>query len=127
MGVIRAPEEIVDTDDVAVAYAHGIFLKARKHVAVEIVAGEHGLLEPIALLLDPLGVRVVDTVQEVGYPGEFVLYGAHLELWIALEDAAEDHVAKRHPHPVVGVGQEGIAAAVAVLEPKILPWARPVG
>jgi len=28
MGVIRAPEEIVDTDDVAVAYAHGIFLEA---------------------------------------------------------------------------------------------------
>src|SRR5439155_253593 len=102
MGVIRAPEEIVDTDDVAVAYALGIFLEARKHVAVEIVAGQHGLLKPIALLLDPLGVRVVDAVQEVGDPGEFVLHGAHLEFWIALEDAAEDHVTKRHPHPVLG-------------------------
>ena len=57
MGVIRAREEIVDADDVAVAYAHGIFLEAGKHVAVEIVAGQHGLLKPIALLLDPLGVR----------------------------------------------------------------------
>src|SRR6202035_2325606 len=113
MGIIRAPEEIVDADDVAVAYAHSIFLEARKHVAVEIVAGQQGLLKPIALLLDPLGVRVVDAVQDVGNPGEFVLHGAHLEFWIALKDAAEDHVTKRHPHPVVGVGQEGGADAVA--------------
>src|ERR1700737_1477373 len=53
MGIIRAPEEIIHTDDVAVAYAHGVFLEARKHVAVEIVAGQHGLLKSIALLLDP--------------------------------------------------------------------------
>src|SRR6202011_555876 len=65
MGIIRAPEKIVDTDDVTVANAHGIFLEARKHVAVEIVAGQHGLLKPIALLLDPLGVGVVDAIQEV--------------------------------------------------------------
>jgi hypothetical protein len=25
---------------------------------------------------------------------------------------------------VIGVGQEGVADAIAVLEPKILPWAR---
>src|SRR3954454_6407939 len=68
MGVIRAPEEIVDTDDVAVTYAHGIFLESRKHVTVEIIAGQHGFLKPIALLLDPLGVRVVYAVQEVGNP-----------------------------------------------------------
>src|SRR3984893_7808412 len=87
MGIIRAPEEIIHTDDVAVAYAHGVFLEARKHVAVEIVAGQHGLLKSIALLLDPLGVGVVDAVQEVGNPGQFVLHGAHLEFWIALKDA----------------------------------------
>ena len=56
-----------------------------------------------------------------------MLDGADLEFRIALEDAAEDHVAERHPHPVVGVGQEGIAGAVAVLKCKILPGARPVG
>src|SRR3954467_1337366 len=95
MGVIRAPEEIVDTDDVAVAYAHGVFLEARKHVAAEIVAGQRGLPKPIALFLDPLGVGVVDAVQEVGNPGQFVLHGAHLEFWIAFKDAAEDHVGKR--------------------------------
>jgi glutamine amidotransferase-like uncharacterized protein len=85
---------IIHTDDVAVAYAHGIFLEARKHVAVEIVAGQHGLLKPIALLLDALGIGVVDAVQEVRYPGQFVLNGAHLEFWVALKDAAEDHVSK---------------------------------
>src|ERR1700728_3448494 len=127
MRIIRAPEEIVDTDDLAVTYALGIFLEPRKDVAVEVVAGQHGLLEPIALFLDPLGVRVVDAIQEMGNPGQFVLHGAHLESWIALKDAAEDHVAKRHPHPVVGVGQEGIADAVAILQRKILPWTRPVG
>src|SRR6516162_6708620 len=127
MWVIRAPEEIVDTDDVAVAYPHLIFLEARKHIAVEIVAGQHGFLEPIALLLDPLGIGIVDAVQEVGNPGQLVLHGADLEFWIALEDAAEDHVGKRHPHPVVGVGQKGVAHTVAVLEPKILSRARPVG
>src|SRR3954469_2206206 len=79
MGVIRAPKEIVDTDDVAVAYAHGIFLKARKHAAVEIVAGQHGFLKPVAFLLDPLGIGVIDAVQEVGNPRQFVLDGAHLE------------------------------------------------
>jgi len=62
-----------------------------------------------------LSVRVVDAVQEVRNPGEFVLHGAHLEFWIPLEDAAEDHVAQRHPHPVVSVGEKGIADAVAVL------------
>ena len=36
------------------------------------------------------------------------------------EDPAK-HVSKRHPHPVVGVGQEGVADTVAVLERKILP------
>src|SRR6516162_2735026 len=127
MWVIRAPEEIVDTDDIAVAYPHRIFLEARKHIAVEIVAGQRGFLKPIALLLDALGVGVVDTVEEMRNPGQFVLHGADLEFWIALKDAAEDHVSKRHPHPVVGVGQEGVADAVAVLEPKILAWARPVG
>src|SRR3954453_298894 len=71
MGVVRAPEEIVDTDDVAVAYAHGIFLEARKHVAVEIVAGQHGFLKPIALLLSPLGIREIYAVQEVGNPRQF--------------------------------------------------------
>src|SRR5215813_15153468 len=60
MGIIRAPEEVVDTDDIAVAYAHRIFLEARKHIAMEIVAGQHGFLEPIPLLLDTLGVGVVD-------------------------------------------------------------------
>src|SRR5580704_11303394 len=68
MGVIRAPEEVVDADDVAVAYPHGVFLEAGEYVAVKIVAGQHRLLKPIALLLDPLGVRVVDAVQEVGNP-----------------------------------------------------------
>src|SRR6516165_9506244 len=62
MGIVRAPDEIVDADDVAVAYAHLIFLEARKHIAVEIVAGQHGLLEPIALLLYALRVGVVDAV-----------------------------------------------------------------
>src|SRR5215468_2689109 len=92
MGIIRAPEEIVDTDDIAVAYAHRIFQEARKHVAVEIVAGQHGLLEPIALLLDALGVSVVDAIQEVRYPGQLMLHGTHLEFWVALKDAAEDHL-----------------------------------
>src|SRR5712672_1068576 len=121
MGIIRAPEQIVDTDDVAVAYAHGIFLEARKHVAVEIVAGQHGLLKPIALLLDALGVGVVDAVQEVWNPGQFMLHGAHLEFWVALKDPAEDHLTEGHPHPMVGVGQEGVADAIAVLEPKSWP------
>src|SRR5437667_2387628 len=78
MGVIRAPEGIIDTDDVAVAYTLGIFLEARKHVAVEIGAGQRGLLKPIALLLDPLGVRVVDAVREVGNSGQFGVRGAEL-------------------------------------------------
>ena len=56
-----------------------------------------------------------------------MLHGAHLEFWIALKDAAEDHLTEGHPHPVVGVCQKGVADAIAVLEPKILPWARPVG
>src|SRR5579862_8405184 len=51
VGVIRAPEEIVDADDVSVADAHGIFLKAGEHVSVEIVARQHRLLEAITLLL----------------------------------------------------------------------------
>jgi len=55
-----------------------------------------------------------------------MLHGAHLEFWVALKDAAEDHLTEGHPHPVIGVGQEGVADAIAVLEPKILPWARPV-
>src|SRR5271155_303269 len=126
MRIIRTPEKIVDTDDVAVAYAHDIFLEARKDVAVEVIARQHGLLEPVALFLDPLGVGVVDAIQEMGNPGQFVLHGADLKFWIALKDAAEDHVSKRHPHPVVGVGQKGIADAVAGLERKILSWARPV-
>src|SRR6516164_1633298 len=94
MRIIRAPEEIVDTDDIAVAYAHRIFLEARKYIAMEIVAGQRGFLKPIALLLDALGVGVVDAVQEVGNPGQFVLNGADLKFWIALKDAAEDHVSK---------------------------------
>src|SRR5271155_6102329 len=126
MGIIRPPEQIVDADDVAIAYAHHVFLEAGEDVAVEIIAGQHGFLKPIALLLNPLGVGVVDAIQEMGDPGQFVLHGADLEFWIALKDAAEDHVSKRHPHPMVGVGQKGIADAVAGLERKILSWARPV-
>src|SRR5438132_13201476 len=99
MGIIRAPEEIVDANDVAVAYAHGIFLEARKHIAVEIVAGQHGLLKPIALLLDALGVGVVDAVQEVRNPGQLMLHGADLELWVELKDAAEYHLTAGHPNP----------------------------
>ena len=76
---MRSPREsgleIVDADDVAVAYTHGVFLEA---VAVEIVAGQHSFLKPIALLLDSLSVRVVNTIQEVGNPRQFVLHGADL-------------------------------------------------
>jgi len=76
---MRSPHEsgleIVDADDVAVAYTHGVFLEA---VAVEIVAGQHSFLKPIALLLDSLSVRVVNTIQEVGNPRQFVLHGADL-------------------------------------------------
>jgi hypothetical protein len=53
--------------------------------AVQILARK-----PIALLLDPLGVGVVDAVQEVGNAGQCVLHGAYLEFWIALKYAAED-------------------------------------
>ena len=79
---MRSPREsgleIVAADDVAVAYTHGVFLEARKDVVVEIVAGQHSFLKPIALLLDSLSVRVVNTIQEVGNPRQFVLHGADL-------------------------------------------------
>ena len=85
------PEEIVDADDVAVAYAHGVFTPGSpERIAVEIVAGEHGLLEPIALLLDPLGVGVVDAVGDGGVPGQLVLQTVRPAVWIAFKDAAED-------------------------------------
>ena len=54
------------------------------------------------LLLDPLGIGLVDAVQEVGNPGQFVLHGAHLEFWITLKDAAEGHVAGYPRSPTMG-------------------------
>jgi hypothetical protein len=74
MGIIGAPQEIVHADDVPQLYAQAIFLEAVEYVAVEIVAGQHGFLKPVAVLLGPLGVRVVDPVQEMGDPGQLHLY-----------------------------------------------------
>ena len=64
----------------------------------------------------PLGVGVVQAVQEVGRPGQFHLYRPHLELGEALEDAVEDHVGEGAADPVVHVADEGGAADVGIGE-----------
>src|SRR5436309_4543703 len=69
MRIIGAPQEIVYADDVPQLDPQAIFLEAVEHVAVDIVARQHGLLKPVAAFLDSLGVRVVNAVQEMGDPG----------------------------------------------------------
>src|SRR6266571_2559272 len=128
MRIIGAPQEIVHADDVPQLDPQAIFLEAIEHVAVEVVAGQHGLLKPVAVLLDSLSVRVVDPVQEMGDPGQLHLHRPNVQLRMALKDPAEDHVAKRHADPVIRIGEEGGTHAIGLLpHPKFLadPW--PIG
>src|SRR5437660_10126894 len=96
MGIIGAPQEIVYTDDVPQLDPQAIFLEAIEHVAADIVARQHGLLKPVAVLLDSLGVRLVDPVQEMRDPGQLNLYRPSLRCRIASNDPAAVYV--RHGH-----------------------------
>src|SRR5207248_11368972 len=99
MGIIGAPQKVVYADDVPHLDPQAIFLEAIEHIAVDIVAGQHGFLKPIAAFLDSLGVRVVDAVQEMGDPGELHLHRANLQGRMALKHPAEDHVGQGRADP----------------------------
>src|SRR5436190_9872807 len=103
--VVRAPHERVEADEFAIANAEAVFLERQKHVAVEEIARARVALEAVpGLPARALRIGVVEPVDEVRRPGELVLGRADSQPWIALEDAGQDDVAQRHPHPVIGVG-----------------------
>src|SRR4029453_14036880 len=106
-----------DTDQGAVSDAQLVFLKAEKDAAMEEITREHGVpkaVPPVAP--SALRVRVIETLQEMRHPAEFVLHGADMQARIALKDAGEDHMPEGHTHPMIGVGQEGWPGAAVVLE-----------
>ena len=55
-----------------------ILLEAQEHVAVEIVGGKHIFLESVAVLLKPLGMGVIQPVQEMGNLGQLVVHCSYL-------------------------------------------------
>ena len=65
--VIRAPQQIVYAYDATVSYTQGVFLEAKEYVAVEIVAWQRSLFQPVrpGNPNAPLGIIVVQSVQEV--------------------------------------------------------------
>src|SRR5262245_44049090 len=102
--VVRAPHERVDADELAIANAEAVFLKRQEHVAVEEIARAGVALEAVPrLAARALRIGVVEPVDEMRRPGQLVLGRADPQPRIALEDAREDDVAERPPHPVIGV------------------------
>src|SRR5215475_11926025 len=79
VGIIRAPHQILDTNNSAVPDAHHIFLEAAEDVLAEEIARQHCALEAVPVgAAGPLGVGVIEAVQEVRNPGEFLFNSADL-------------------------------------------------
>ena len=65
--IVRAPHHAVDADDVAQANADGVLLEAQDDVAVEEVAREHAVFEPVECLAVALAVGVVHGRERARY------------------------------------------------------------
>ena len=106
MGVIRAPEQVVDPDVMAKLYPQLVLLEPDEDVAAEEVAGQGVSLEPVAVdPHGPLQVEVVHPAHEVGGPGDLELHHAHLQLGVTLEYARKDHPVDTLPGVVLPVGE----------------------
>jgi hypothetical protein len=57
--VVQAPHHVVDADDVTQANADRVLLEAQHDVAVEEVARDHAVLEPVDRLAVTLAVRKI--------------------------------------------------------------------
>ena len=68
MGIIRAPQQIIQADVVPELYTEAVLLETEEYVAVEVITRQHVFLKLVCISLAPLSVGVVHPIQEVRYP-----------------------------------------------------------
>src|SRR5215468_3553927 len=94
-----------------------VFLEAQEDVAMEKIAGPCLVLKAVPPVTPgALSIGIINAVEEMWYPTEFVLHCADAQAWVALEDAGEEHVTQRHAYPVIGVGEQGGPGTAVVFE-----------